>query len=27
LPSEIDRLRRLKVDGICSDDPASHGWE
>ena len=25
--SEIDRLRRLDVDGICSDDPASHGWE
>jgi glycerophosphoryl diester phosphodiesterase len=27
LPSEIDRLRSLEVDGICSDDPASHGWE
>jgi glycerophosphoryl diester phosphodiesterase len=26
LPSEIDRLRHLEVDGICSDDPASHGW-
>jgi glycerophosphoryl diester phosphodiesterase len=26
LPAEIDRLRRLEVDGICSDDPASHGW-
>jgi glycerophosphoryl diester phosphodiesterase len=25
--SEVDRLRRLEVDGICSDDPASHGWE
>jgi glycerophosphoryl diester phosphodiesterase len=25
--SEIDRLRRLQVDGICSDDPDSHGWE
>jgi glycerophosphoryl diester phosphodiesterase len=25
--AEIDRLRRLEVDGICSDDPASHGWE
>jgi glycerophosphoryl diester phosphodiesterase len=24
--SEIERLRRLDVDGICSDDPASHGW-
>jgi glycerophosphoryl diester phosphodiesterase len=27
LPSEIDRLRQMHVDGICSDDPASHGWE
>jgi glycerophosphoryl diester phosphodiesterase len=27
LPAEIDRLLRLEVDGICSDDPASHGWE
>ncbi len=25
-PSEIARLRALGVDGICSDDPASHGW-
>jgi glycerophosphoryl diester phosphodiesterase len=25
-PSEIARLRQLGVDGICSDDPASHGW-
>jgi glycerophosphoryl diester phosphodiesterase len=25
-PSEIERLRSLGVDGICSDDPASHGW-
>jgi glycerophosphoryl diester phosphodiesterase len=25
-PSEIGRLRELGVDGICSDDPASHGW-
>jgi glycerophosphoryl diester phosphodiesterase len=25
-PSEIVRLRQLGVDGICSDDPASHGW-
>jgi glycerophosphoryl diester phosphodiesterase len=25
-PSEIVRLRQLHVDGICSDDPASHGW-
>jgi glycerophosphoryl diester phosphodiesterase len=25
-PSEIVRLRELAVDGICSDDPASHGW-
>jgi glycerophosphoryl diester phosphodiesterase len=25
-PSEIARLRQLRVDGICSDDPASHGW-
>ena len=25
-PSEIVRLRELGVDGICSDDPASHGW-
>jgi glycerophosphoryl diester phosphodiesterase len=25
--SEIDHLRELEVDGICSDDPASHGWE
>lgn len=25
-PEEIERLRRLGVDGICSDDPASHGW-
>jgi glycerophosphoryl diester phosphodiesterase len=25
-PSEIERLRGLGVDGICSDDPASHGW-
>jgi glycerophosphoryl diester phosphodiesterase len=24
--SEIERLRGLGVDGICSDDPASHGW-
>jgi glycerophosphoryl diester phosphodiesterase len=24
---EIDRLRRLQVDGICSDDPASHSWQ
>lgn len=26
-PEEIERLRRLEVDGICSDDPASHVWE
>jgi glycerophosphoryl diester phosphodiesterase len=26
LSSEIERLRGLGVDGICSDDPASHGW-
>jgi glycerophosphoryl diester phosphodiesterase len=26
MPSEIARLRELGVDGICSDDPASHGW-
>jgi glycerophosphoryl diester phosphodiesterase len=26
-PSEITRLRALAVDGICSDDPASHSWE
>ena len=26
LPAEIKRLRSLEVDGICSDDPASHGW-
>jgi glycerophosphoryl diester phosphodiesterase len=26
VPSEIARLRALGVDGICSDDPASHGW-
>jgi glycerophosphoryl diester phosphodiesterase len=25
-PAEIVRLRQLHVDGICSDDPASHGW-
>ena len=25
-PKEIERLLRLEVDGICSDDPASHGW-
>ena len=25
--SEIDHLREIEVDGICSDDPASHGWE
>jgi glycerophosphoryl diester phosphodiesterase len=25
-PEEIERLRRLEVDGICSDDPASHAW-
>ena len=25
-PAEIARLRQLGVDGICSDDPASHGW-
>ena len=25
-PQEIVRLRLLHVDGICSDDPASHGW-
>ena len=27
VPSEIVRLRELGVDGICSDDPASHGWD
>ena len=27
VPSEIERLRELGVDGICSDDPSSHGWE
>jgi glycerophosphoryl diester phosphodiesterase len=26
-PEEIERLRHLEVDGICSDDPASHIWE
>jgi glycerophosphoryl diester phosphodiesterase len=26
-PAEIARLRELHVDGICSDDPASHGWD
>ncbi len=25
-PKEIERLLRPGVDGICSDDPASHGW-
>jgi len=25
-PSEIARLREIGVDGICSDDPVSHGW-
>ena len=25
--SEIDHLREIEVDGICSDDPASHSWE
>jgi glycerophosphoryl diester phosphodiesterase len=25
-PDEIQRLRKLGVDGICSDDPDSHGW-
>jgi glycerophosphoryl diester phosphodiesterase len=25
-PDEIQRLRNLGVDGICSDDPDSHGW-
>jgi glycerophosphoryl diester phosphodiesterase len=26
-PAEIVRLRSLHVDGICSDDPASHTWD
>jgi glycerophosphoryl diester phosphodiesterase len=26
-PADIVRLRQLHVDGICSDDPASHGWD
>jgi glycerophosphoryl diester phosphodiesterase len=25
-PKEIERLLRLEVDGICSDDPASQRW-
>jgi glycerophosphoryl diester phosphodiesterase len=26
-PAEVERFRGLGVDGISSDDPASHGWQ